>query len=188
MQDGIKRPFLWGDCEQLVGNSERNFKERFFDRFNADPGQQLEYRDWLFLFLRLDCLARAAGPPLCLRRPKHHRNRVARDHPQAGQASTLYGWTVPHLRQVRVHALDTPVRLCSREVSAYGAALSGSLDACVFFGPLDGADLRHRSRDPPRAPRRVPEDASSSRVCIANDSRCGAIDITRTRTLSPSDR
>ena len=26
MQDGIKRPFLWGDCEQRVGNSERKFK------------------------------------------------------------------------------------------------------------------------------------------------------------------
>jgi hypothetical protein len=41
MQDGIKRPFLCGDCEQQVGNWERNFKGRFFDRFNADPGQAL---------------------------------------------------------------------------------------------------------------------------------------------------
>ena len=50
MQDGIKRPFLCGDCEQRIGNWERNFKERLFDPFNAQPGGAREYRDWLSRF------------------------------------------------------------------------------------------------------------------------------------------
>lgn len=47
MQDGIKRPFLCGGCEQRISNWERNFKERFFDLFNEHPDKSLEYRDWL---------------------------------------------------------------------------------------------------------------------------------------------
>ena len=50
MQDGIKRPFLCGVCEQRIGNWERNFKERFFDRFLECPGEARQYREWLPLF------------------------------------------------------------------------------------------------------------------------------------------
>src|SRR6266496_379944 len=47
MQDGIKRPFLCGVCEQRIGNWEHNFNERFFDPFLKRPGEAREYREWL---------------------------------------------------------------------------------------------------------------------------------------------
>jgi hypothetical protein len=47
MQDGLKLPFLCLECEQKIGRWERNFKERFFDRFNERPAEPREYLDWL---------------------------------------------------------------------------------------------------------------------------------------------
>jgi len=49
-QDGIKAYMLCNEAEQLIGQSERHFKELAFDRFVKAPRQPIVYGPWLARF------------------------------------------------------------------------------------------------------------------------------------------
>jgi hypothetical protein len=49
-QDGIKEYLLCNDAEQLIGRSEKLFKELAFDRFNRSPREPIPYGPWMLRF------------------------------------------------------------------------------------------------------------------------------------------
>ena len=50
VQDGWKRYWLCSSCEQMIGESERLFADRFFHPFVEDRIDRLEYGPWLLKF------------------------------------------------------------------------------------------------------------------------------------------
>ena len=50
VQDGVKAPFCCWQCEQTLGRSEQQFRERFFRPYIAGRTSNLKYGTWLSRF------------------------------------------------------------------------------------------------------------------------------------------